>query len=65
MQSQLEWGQKILYKVWNKKRRGENKEKSINWSRVFQAALKGGKNGILLNGILAIQCFCHAEDNVQ
>ena len=40
-------------------------ETSIKTSRILQIALKGAGRKILLWGILTIQCFCHAENNIQ
>ena len=68
MKSKLEYGQLKFYKIWNKKVSGKKRKASVKRGRVFLIALKGGEGGSvesLLRGILNIQCFCHAEDNIQ
>ena len=59
--SQLEWGQVKFYKTSIKRGSDKKIKTSIQESRVFQIALKGGRNTNFDKGNSTIQCFFDTE----
>ena len=50
----------VLEKFQIKKGLEERGRQALRQTRFLQVGLKGGGRGILLGGILTIQCLCHA-----